>query len=457
MKNSKVLLLNPPGKFNYGRDYFCSKITKSNYVEHPVDLLYLSGILHEKNVQVHLIDAIVDKITVDACKQKIIAFCPDIIIFLSGWVSWVEDFVFLEEIKNRRPATKMIGIGDLFFNKDFFYRFSWIDAVLYDFTGSDIIHYIQNSPGNINNMLLRDGSKIIDSSQNSKPLKKNFLLPLPRHELFISKKYSFPFVKSMPFMSVLTDFGCPFSCQFCVYSEVDYKVFDLSSVFKELKQIKRLGISELFIKDQTFCSNKKRGEALCNFMIENQMNFSWTCFLRVSQATAEFLQLLKNAGCHTIIYGVESFSQNILDQYSKNITIDQIQTAISETRKIGIRSICTFILGFPDENQKSIEGTIDFAINLNPDFAAFNIYVRKTMSVGFSKSMKKNYDQSGIFSENIDGNGILTGKEIFELRKKAIRKFYFRPRYILNEIFSIRSLAELILRAKGFLFLFKSS
>ncbi len=276
MKNSKVLLLNPPGKFNYGRDYFCSKITKSNYVEHPVDFLYLSGILHQENVQVHVIDAIVEQITVDVCIQNIIAFCPDVIIFLSGWVSWKEDFAFLEEIKSRRPATKMIGIGDLFFNKDFFYRFCWIDAVLYDFTGSDIIHYIQNNPGKINNMLLRDGSKIIDRSQNNNPVKKSFKLPLPRHELFISKKYSFPFVKSMPFMSVLTDFGCPFGCKFCVYSEVDYKVRDLSCVFHVLKQIKSLGIMELFITDQTFFSKKKRGEALCNFMIEYNMNFAWT-------------------------------------------------------------------------------------------------------------------------------------------------------------------------------------
>ena len=39
----RVLLLNPPGREVYVRDYFCSKTTKSNYNFHPVDLLALSG------------------------------------------------------------------------------------------------------------------------------------------------------------------------------------------------------------------------------------------------------------------------------------------------------------------------------------------------------------------------------------------------------------------------------
>ena len=39
----RVLLLNPPGRELYVRDYFCSKTTKSNYNFHPVDLLALSG------------------------------------------------------------------------------------------------------------------------------------------------------------------------------------------------------------------------------------------------------------------------------------------------------------------------------------------------------------------------------------------------------------------------------
>ena len=55
----KVLLFNPPSrKFNYSRDYFCSKTLKTNYIEHPIDLLILSGILFDR-FKVEILDATV--------------------------------------------------------------------------------------------------------------------------------------------------------------------------------------------------------------------------------------------------------------------------------------------------------------------------------------------------------------------------------------------------------------
>ena len=45
----KVLLLNPPGRRIYIRDYLCSKTTKSNYLFHPIDLLVLEFSLETRN------------------------------------------------------------------------------------------------------------------------------------------------------------------------------------------------------------------------------------------------------------------------------------------------------------------------------------------------------------------------------------------------------------------------
>ena len=109
----KVLLLNPPGRRNYGRDYYCSKVNKANYVEHPVDFVYLTGIL-EPHAEYFIIDAIVDKLDPAECLKRILDFQPDVVIFLSGWVSWIEDFPFLAKVKPHLPASRWIGMGDLF-------------------------------------------------------------------------------------------------------------------------------------------------------------------------------------------------------------------------------------------------------------------------------------------------------------------------------------------------------
>ena len=75
----KVLLLNPPGRRNYGRDYYCSKVNKANYVEHPVDFVYLTGVLDQR-VEYLIIDAIADQMDPAECLRRLLDFQPDVII-----------------------------------------------------------------------------------------------------------------------------------------------------------------------------------------------------------------------------------------------------------------------------------------------------------------------------------------------------------------------------------------
>jgi len=192
-------------------------------------------------------------------------------------------------------------------------------------------------------------------------------------------------------------------------------------------------------------------------MIDKQMGFSWTCFLRVTQAKPDFLNLLKDAGCHTIIFGVETASQDDLDKYRKRTSIEDIRRAIRATRQADIRSVCTFILGFPNEDKASIQNTIRFALELDPDYAAFNTYVPKTESMGFDSSLDHGHDQSGIESPTNDGNGVLTGQEIINWRRQAVRRFYLRPRYILRRLLQLKSGVELKMHLKSFLFVVKES
>jgi anaerobic magnesium-protoporphyrin IX monomethyl ester cyclase len=452
----KVLLLNPPGRRNYGRDYYCSKVYKANYVEHPVDFIYLTGSL-EEHAEYRIIDAIVDKLDFSTCLTRILDFHPDVIVFLSGWVSWIEDFQFLVTVKQHLPSSRFIGMGDLFLDREVFLKHDWIDAVLYDFRNGDLLEYLRGNIHAVSNMLLRQNGDLVDKKLAKNQAPKTFQSVLPRHELFLKHAYSFPFAKRLPFASVLTDFGCPFQCQFCIYSEIGYQTGDLAGVCKEIEYIHSLGIREIFFKDQTFAVDKKRGETLCRFMIDNQMDFSWTCFLRVTQVKPDFLKLLKDAGCHTIIFGVETASQGDLDKYGKQTTIEDIRRAIRVTRKAGIRTVCTFILGFPNEDKASMQNTIRFALELDPDYAAFNTYVPKTESMGFDSSADRGHDQSGIESGANAGNGVLTGQEILNLRRQAVRRFYLRPRYILRKLLQMKSGVELKMHLKSFLFVVKES
>ena len=141
----KILLFNPPSRaFNHARDYFCSKTLKVSYVEHPIDLLVLSGILFD-TFKVVVLDATVLNLDSKSCLNKIKYLSPDVIIFLSGCASWIEDFNFMKQVKKECQDLKIVGIGDIFFNKDVIVSNEWIDAVLLDFTSRDILNYLEGN------------------------------------------------------------------------------------------------------------------------------------------------------------------------------------------------------------------------------------------------------------------------------------------------------------------------
>ena len=441
----KILLLNPPGTKIYIRDYYCSKVSKTNYIYEPPDLLILSGILSEKH-RVAVIDAIAEKLSENDCIARILQFRPDAIVFLSGAVSFQEDFPFMEKVK-RLTNAKLIGSADIFMEngEKILEKYRFIDALLLDFTTPDILAYLEGK--NAQNIIYRAGDRIIKTKTERIKL-ANFTIPIPKHELFPLHKYRFPFAYGK-FATVLTDYGCPFRCKFCIMSNLGFKFRSAENVIAELQYIKSLGINEIYFDDQTFGVNRKRTIDLCNAMLANNLQMKWSCFSRVDLIDEEILTLMKNAGCHTIMFGVESSNEEILRKYEKGFTIAQVEKTFALCRKLGIRTLATFMLGFPEESEESVINTIEFSKRLNPDYAAFNVPVPRAATQLRKEEIAEHLiadellplDQTGSFVEISTKQ--IPAERLASLRKRAVKEFYLRPSYIARRILSIRSFAEL--------------
>ena len=155
----KVLLLNPPGKLPYIRDYYCSKVSKGNYIYPPTDLVVLSGIIAEK-YDVAVLDAMALGMDEGACMTEIGNISPKAIVALAGAVSYHEDAPFLENIK-RRYDIPIIVTGDLFLEDGeiILKNYPFLDAILIDFTNADAIAYLSGEEDKIKNMIYRKGNE----------------------------------------------------------------------------------------------------------------------------------------------------------------------------------------------------------------------------------------------------------------------------------------------------------
>jgi hypothetical protein len=446
---SKILLLNPPGNRPYLRDYYCSKVAKADYLYEPTDLLILSGLLHQEH-QVLVLDCIALDLTVAQAFEQIQMFRPGAVIFLSGAVSWEEDKHFLKALK-RRFSTLLIGTGDIFLEKGdtFLEKHAFLDAVILDFTSPDILEYLGPAEhGQLEHITFRRNGNIVKGSEKRSKT-ESFEIPLPRHDLFPHHRYRYPTVRRAPFATVLTDYGCPYPCRFCVMGKLGYKVRPVKNVLEELDLISEMGFKEIYFNDQTFGAIRNRALALCEGMSERRFNFGWQAWSRVDVMDEELLEAMKAAGCHCLLLGVESANEKTLRAQRKGFNLNQVRNTFSLCRELEIRTMATFIIGLPGENESDIRRTINFAVTLDPDYASFNLLVpraatdvrREAIDKGFFEAEEMVLDQSGTFP--IMGNEYLSATKIWELKNEAFRSFYFRSGYWLRRLGQMKTIYEM--------------
>ncbi|MBM3250598.1 MAG: hypothetical protein FJZ09_07200, partial [Candidatus Omnitrophica bacterium] len=139
----RVLLLNPPGDRYFIRDYYCSHISKGSYYWMPLDLLVLSGVLKGR-FEVHVLDAIVRRLSAETSLRAIKKSDPDCVISVAGAVSWNQDMDFLSRVKALCDVPLVIS-GDypLADPGGVIRAHPFVDAVLTDFTDSEIVDFIE--------------------------------------------------------------------------------------------------------------------------------------------------------------------------------------------------------------------------------------------------------------------------------------------------------------------------
>jgi len=435
-----ILLLNPPGKRVYIRDYYCSKVSKSNYLFHPVDLLMLSGVL-AGHYRLHVIDAIADRLSPPECLNHITRLQPTTVISTIGSVSLDEDLPFLTQVA--ATGCRVLVTGDTCRENpaEWLQEHPGIEAVITDFTSPAILDYLSGKGGG-------PGIAAREVNRNANQPPREFRLA-PQHQLFTSPHYRFPFVRHHEFATVLTDYGCPYPCSFCVMTTLTYRFRPPDDIITELRHLKCLGKRELFFATQTFGLDRALTMTLCDRMAAEGFGFGWVCFSRVDLIDTTLLAAMKKAGCHTIIFGVESANEDILQRYRKGYSKQQIREAFRLARQHGIRTVATFILGLPEETEATAAETVTFLKQLEPDFVSFNVAVpregtdlhRQAVTAGLISGDTRIMDQSG--STVAMPSHQLTRERIYALRNKAVRDFYLRPSYLWRRLLGIKSLYEL--------------
>jgi anaerobic magnesium-protoporphyrin IX monomethyl ester cyclase len=172
--------------------------------------------------------------------------------------------------------------------------------------------------------------------------------------------------------------GCVARCTFCHRFDTGIRYIPIPALMERLDfMIKERNVGFILFSDENFGTDRKW---LAPFLEEiAKRDVLWrVCGMRVNIIKPEAIKKMKEAGCTSIFYGMESGSQKILDVMEKRTTVEQNYNVVKWMAENNLYTILQLIIGMPGETSETIKETIKFACffveqSPNTDFSALSI------------------------------------------------------------------------------------
>jgi len=346
---------------------------------------YASSILSQAGYDFKVLDCQRLKLNKFQTLQAVKKENPDIIFSLMGLPSMQKELDLLKEIKKDIENVLIVGVGtvckvlsqELLSNKG-------VDVVLRDeypyvFNISDFLQALQRSSEfkRINGISYKDCGKII---QKPCTVKGNLReLPSPSYDCIEFDGYeSFIDIEGQRYLYVpiLGSKGCPYPCIYCPYPVGFGKKPTFRSpeaIVDEIEYLhKNRKINGFLLRMQSFTLNLKHAEGICDEIIRRKLEIAWFCEARVDVITKQLLCKMRRSGCKRIHFGVETGDPELIKIAKPGVCLDDIKKAFRLTKEAGIWAIAHMILGWPDDNMKTVKNTCKFLKELDPDGINWN-------------------------------------------------------------------------------------
>jgi len=409
IREPKFLLMYPPQRFN----------TRFGVVkpEGSLGIVYLAGALREEGYSVEILDCCVGNerytfeqsfcrqtplsnnlIRVGMSKEAIIQEAKNYDVIGISSIFTVQTAMVEEIVKTLSLAypEKIIVLGginarsqlDRFFNSgatviclsESEKTILGIGNILrkgsYDFSSLSAIAFKNDGKINITppGLIEQNLDKLPIPAWDILPLDRYWRIARPQGSVFIPDKH-------VPYASVMTSRGCPFSCIFCHTSAEGegsisgnikkLRQKSVERVIKEISLLKNLGVKHIFFNDDALLVNKKRALIIFRELINLRLELNGVNGVNLSQLYTnksghlevddELLVTMAEAGFRRLMFPVESGSQRIINKYvSRKVNLSKydIPLLIKRVKALGIEVASCYLIGYPDETYEEVMQTL---------------------------------------------------------------------------------------------------
>ena len=165
---------------------------------------------------------------------------------------------------------------------------------------------------------------------------------------------------------LFTSRGCTANCSFCYTPRASGRTIRLHSIDRvvdEMRFLKSQGAADFWFADPNFASTRERLEDLCRALIRKVPGVGFWCQARYQLLDKSLLSLLREAGAHTIAFGLESSHVQTLKTVNKHVDPDGLARAVRLSRDAGLKVELFTLFGLPGETLAGSLSTLDYVRN----------------------------------------------------------------------------------------------
>lgn len=361
--NKLVILIQVPEDW---ADWHKNVWIKREKIVLPLSLLLLANYLKRKGMDVQIIDCDSMRMDWKAVEGILAEKKPDIIGFTSSTSSRFNTIDAIKKAKGLLPDTTVV-VGGWHFSyvaEDTLRNLPEVDVVVRGEGELSLYEIVRakRSKASFKDILgitYRDGEQIITNPD--RPLYDNLdefvitenIEPAGANLLEKTKwdDWAFP---------MMIGRRCPNNCTFCCQAIGRYRTKRVPVIMKEIiRKYEMTGVKRIFFYDPAFTTSPDVVTELCREIKKTGIGLKWHSFVRV-ETDFELLKIMKDAGCETVEFGLESGSPKVLRAIRKGIDLARVESFARRCYELGLKSLVFTMVSLPEERPEDAQMTLDF-------------------------------------------------------------------------------------------------
>ena len=428
-----------------------------------IGVAYLAATLEQAGIHVRAVDMFAEGLGAAQVLERVMRFRPDVVGFTVMTPSAPVVTTLAGKIRQAAPATRIVLGGvhaDVFASE--LVASGDADVVVHGEGEHAIVELVQAWAGGSEDLSGISGITWMADGQPQRTAERPLNtqlddLPYPAWHLLPVHRYGLlPFADiARPVLTISASRGCPYRCDYCslLHSHgKSYRRRDLTRVVDEYEfMVDRFGVKQIGFVDPIFPLNKTDLPTFCEELLRRKLpdRCVWLSETRADRLDPETCRLMYAAGCRRVLLGIESGSVRLLDNVNKKLNPEQIREGVANARAAGIQTMGLFMIGLPGETPELTRQTVEFAVELDLDFAKFAITVPFPGSKLFEDAWQKTLfrdDWENYVTFNTDPDALVwhppgyDPRELIQLQRWSLRRFYLRPRQIRRQLFELKTL-----------------